>query len=167
MNTPISSRPGHKLYPAPDGCTGHRLWQLLNARTSASRVQYLDSFERRNLVRGPMWDQLAARARAYEVVCELRDSGRTIVLLGQEVRMAFDFALRDDVPSPRLGAWDTGGLPPLLIHPQQAAGCTWRQVPHPSARVTWYDRPENVKLVELLMEELYNEYHRQQMESAR
>lgn len=165
MNNPISTRPGHELYPAPDGCTGHRLWQLLNTRTGASRVQYLDSFERRNLVRGPMWDRLAARARAYEVVCELRDSGRTIVLLGQEVRMAFDFALRNEQFD-----WSDGlrqGLPPLLIHPQQAAGCTWRQVPHPSARVTWYDRPENVKLVELLMEELYNEYHRQQMESAR
>jgi hypothetical protein len=155
MNNPISTRPGHELYPAPEGCTGHRLWRMLNSRTGASRLQYLDTFERRNLVRAVAWDRLAARARAYEMMQELRGTGRTVVLLGQSVREAFDFALRGD------GELEFQyGLPPLLVHPQEAGGCTWRQVPHPSGRNLWYNAEENRKVVELLMEELYVEYQR-------
>jgi hypothetical protein len=147
MNNPLSTRPGHELYPAPEGCTGHRLWRMLNARTGAFRQHYLDTFERRNLVRGLEYDKLKARARAHEMVMELRDSGRTVVLLGQDVRRAFDHALG-------------GALPPVLIHPTVAGGCTWRQIPHPSGRNLYYNDPENRKVVELLMEELYVEYRR-------
>ena len=153
MNNPISTRPGHELYPAPEGCTGWRLWRMLNARTGASRIQYLDTFERRNLVVGKEWDRLAARARAYEVVQELRDSGRTVVLLGQSVREAFHYVLEEWHGVP------VGGLPALLIHPQQVEGVTWRQVPHPSGRNLWFNEPENRKVVELLLEELYWRYH--------
>src|SRR5688500_427358 len=96
MNNPLSTRPGHELYPAPEGCTGHRLWRMLNARTGASRQTYLECFERRNLVRGLEWDRLAARARAYEMVQELRGSGRTVVLLGQSVREAFDWVIKNE-----------------------------------------------------------------------
>lgn len=155
MNNPLSTRPGHELYPAPEGCTGHRLWRLLNARTDASRVQYLDTFERRNLVTAKEWDRLAARARAYEMWQELKGTGRTIVLLGNSVRESFDYIARGDFSV--LGA-DSTGLPPLLVHPQVAGGCTWRQIPHPSGRNTWYATQENRKVVELLMEELYVGY---------
>ncbi len=162
MNNPLSQRDGHALYPAPEGCTGHRLWAMLNSRTGASRLQYLECFDRRNLVTGREWDRLAARARAYEMVCELRDSGRTVVLLGNSVREAFHFVLTDveiEDHERGLAATYKGGLPPLLVHPQVAGGCTWRQIPHPSGRNKWYDVQENRKVVELLMEELY-EAHR-------
>jgi len=82
-----------------------------------------------------------------ETIEELADTGRVVVLLGNSVREAFDRAL-------------SGGLPPVLLHPQQAMGCTWRQVPHPSGRNLWYNVPENVRVVELLMEELYDDYVR-------
>ena len=161
MNNPISTRPGHELYPAPEGCTGHRLWQMLHARTGASRLMYLECFERRNLVAGREYERISARARAYEIVTELRDSGRTVVLLGQEVREAFHYVLRNEVTR----NWRElpegtriSGLPPLLVHPQTAVGVTWRQVPHPSGRNTWYNSRENCEVVELLMEELYVEY---------
>lgn len=147
MNNPISTRPGHELYPAPEGCTGWRLWRMLNARTGASRVQYLDTFERRNVVLARGWNRVEARARAYEIVQELRDTGRTVVLLGRAVQEAFNYAMPGALP-----------LPPLLIHPQESCGCTWRQVPHPSGRNTWYNSEENRKVVELLMEELYVGY---------
>jgi hypothetical protein len=147
MNNPISTRPGHELYPAPEGCTGHRLWRMLNVRTSASRQSYMDSFERRNLVRGLEYDRKMGNMRAAATVAELQGSGRVVVLLGQAVREAFDRAL-------------DGALPPLLIHPQEAVGCTWRQVPHPSGRNLFYNDAANAKLVELLMEELYNEYRK-------
>ncbi len=155
MNNPISTRPGHELYPHPEGCTGHRLWRMLHDRTNASRAAYLDAFERRNLVRGLEWNRLAARARAYEMVVELYGSGRTVVLLGQSVREAFDFVMKG-LPAAMGGA--TNGLPPVLIHPQEAGGCIWRQIPHPSGRNLWFNDAANAKLVGMLMEELYVEY---------
>jgi hypothetical protein len=126
--------------------------------------QYLETFERRNLVRAVEYDRVVARARAHEVVTELRGSGRTVVLLGNSVREAFHYAL-GNTPTQRVGTAEwfgetQGGLPPLLVHPQEVVGCTWRQVPHPSGRNLWYNDPENRKVVELLLEELYVEYHR-------
>lgn len=140
MNNPLSTRAGHELFPAPEGCTGHRLWTMLHDRTHASRQSYMDTFERRNLVRGIPWDRTAAKARAYEMSCEFEGTGRVVVLLGQEVRAAF-------------------GHPPLLIHPQVIGGCTFRQLPHPSGRNRWYNDPDNLKVAELLLEELYHAYH--------
>lgn len=141
-NNPLSTMAGHELYPAPDGCTGHRLWKMLYARTGAFRQQYLDTFERRNLVRGLTFERDSAKMRAKAISAELEGSGRTIVLLGQAVRIAF-------------------GHPRLLIHPQMIGGCTWRQLPHPSGRNQWYYDPANAKLAELLLEELFNEYNRE------
>lgn len=136
MNNPVSTQPGFELYPLPANCTGHRLWTMLNARTGATKGQYLEAFERRNLVRGIDYDKTRAKARAHEISMELDGSGRTIILLGQDVRAAF-------------------GHPRLLVHPQVIGGCTWRQLPHPSGRNIWYNDPENVRVAELLMEELY------------
>ncbi len=122
---------------------------MLRERTGARRGQYLDAFERRNLVTGLEWNRPAARARACEIVQELQGSGRVVVLLGRSVQEAFNYAMPGALP-----------LPPLLVHPQESCGCTWRQIPHPSGRNLWYNDPENKKVVELLMEELYVEYHR-------
>lgn len=159
MNNPISTRPGHELYPLPDGCTGNRLWKMLNERTGATFSDYIRTFERRNLVRGMRYDRNSARARAYEMLCELRGSGRTVVLLGAAVREAFHFCLKDSgdllTSSPTIGE---AGLPPLLVHPQEAGGCTWRQIPHPSGRNLWYNESKNREVVALLMEELYVSY---------
>lgn len=135
MNNPLSMEPGFELYPAPEGCSGHRLWKMLNARTGASRMAYINKFERRNLCVGD-WNARDAKMRAGEIINELWGSGRTVVLLGQEVRAAF-------------------GIPPLLVHPQNIGGTWWRQVPHPSGRNLWYAEPKNVRVIELLMEELY------------
>lgn len=133
----------------------YRLWKMLHTRTGASMPEYRDTFERRSLVCGLEWDRLAARARAYEMFVELRGSGRTVILLGNSVREAFHFVLQNEVHG------STNGLPPVLVHPQVIGGCTWRQVPHPSGRNLWFNDAANVKLVELLMEELYNEYRKE------
>lgn len=140
MNNPLSLQPGHELYPAPEGCTGHRIWRMLHSRTNASRSSYLETFDRRNLIRSAIYERGAAKARAYELTKEFETTGRTIVLLGREVQIAF-------------------GHPPLLIHPQVIGGATFRQLPHPSGRNLWYNVPDNVRLAELLLEELYTQYH--------
>ncbi len=141
MNNPVSTLPGYELYPLPEGCSGHRLWRMLSERTGATMRQYRDTFDRTNLVRGQDYDGTRARARAHELTIALENSGRTVVLLGQAVRAAF-------------------GHPRLLVHPQEIGGCTWRQVPHPSGRCLWYNDAENRKVVAMLLEELYVEYHR-------
>lgn len=146
MNNPLSLAPGHELYPHPPGCTGHRLWSMLNERLPiVTRRRYLDTFERRNLVVGTQYDKRIARASASLIYAELWGSGRVVVLLGNAVRDAF------------------GDVPPLLLHPQLIGGCTWRQIPHPSGRNLWYNVPENRKLVGVLLEELYAAYNRERV----
>ena len=141
MNNPISQADGFQLYPYPEGCTGHRLWSMLRERLPhVSRRSYLDTFERRNLVTGRQWSKEQGRASAERIFAEMWGSGRVIVLLGEDVRRAF-------------------GHPRLLLRPQEIGGATWRQIPHPSGRNLWYNSSNHRKLVGLLMEELYVEYH--------
>jgi hypothetical protein len=142
MCNPVSQEPGHELYPHPDGCTGHRLWKMLQERLPhVSRRHYLETFERRNLVCGVAWNRALGRAEADRIYAELWGSRRTVVLLGEDVRRAF-------------------GHPRLLVEPQVIGGCTWRQLPHPSGRNLWYNSPNHRKMAGTLMEELYVAYHR-------
>jgi hypothetical protein len=110
--------------------TTDRLWELVNARTGVSMEDY---FERRNLIYG---NREKAREAADQIVLEVFGTDRTILLLGDFVRQAFN-------------------LRPMLIHPVKMVGCTWRQIPYPSVYNKWYNEPANVALVELLMEDLY------------
>lgn len=148
MNNPVSSVDGYQLYPAPEGCTGHRIWQMLHERLQVSRTAYIDAFERRNLVTGVRFDRALAKQEADRLFALFWGSGRTIVLFGSEVRVAF-------------------GHPRLLVEPQTIGGCTWRQVPHPSGRNLWYNDPDHKKMVGVLLEELYVAYHRDDVSGAR
>jgi len=98
------------------------MWRMLNARTGATMIQYEQAFERRALTK----DIIA-------LLKELRDTGRTVLLLGDH----------------------TFNIPPILVHPQWIAGCIWRQIPNPAVDVAWYNEPHNRVIVELLLEELY------------
>lgn len=80
---PYGGDPYFALYPAPDGCSGHRLCCLI---LGMRRVDYLRSFERRNLCDGP-WNMELARCRAQE----LRTWKAPIILLGSKVARAFEF----------------------------------------------------------------------------
>lgn len=135
MNNPISSTPGHELFPHPTGCTGWRVWQLLRLKDDTiTRRQYLNGFERVNLVRGLVWDRTEADRAASNLPSLY--SGRIIVVFGEECRRAI-------------------GLPKLLVHPIEQHGVTWRQLPHPSGRCTWYNDEEARDLAASLLIELY------------
>ena len=134
MNNPISSDPHHALYPSPEGCTGHRLWTMLNARTGCSRAQYLEAFERRNLLPGKTWSMPHARLAATQFIEEMR--GRYILVLGAEPR-------------------DALRLPRVLVKPVEMYGSVWRLLPHPSGRNLWYNVRGNREVAELLLEEMY------------
>lgn len=138
INNPVSSEPEHVLFPYPPGCTGHRILQMLQSRMpDITRRQYLQRFERRDLVPFKVVDMSVAKASAARIQKELWGTGRTVVLFGEEVRKAF-------------------GHPRLLLHPQLIGGATWRQVPHPSGRNQWYNEQANRDLVAMLLEDLYN-----------
>jgi hypothetical protein len=135
MNNPVyPGQPEFALYPYPPGCTGERIWEMINERTPLSKQEYLRAFDRRNLVDSGDWRPGEAADRAAELLPDLR--GREIVLLGSQVRRAF-------------------GLPALLIHPLRWRGVRWRQIPHPSGRNLWYNDPTCRALVAMLLSELY------------
>jgi hypothetical protein len=124
----------------PESSIDHQLWKMLHARTGAIMKDYTENFERRNLVRGS-YDRRHFQAGAHRILCDIRDSGRTVILIGKMVREAFNHVT-------------CGALPPVLIHPIQIGGCTWRQIPHVHSR--WYKTEENCRVIEMLLEELYD-----------
>lgn len=134
MNNPISMRPEHALYPAPEGCSGHRLWRLLHEETGATRLQYIDRFCRINLVVG-QWDRRRARLGARELLPSLL--GRDVVVLGQKVREAFDLPDRPTGESFHFG------------------GARFYFLPHPSGRNLWYNSEANRQIARQLLGRLY------------
>jgi hypothetical protein len=104
-SNPYGSDPKFALYPAPDGCSGHRLATLI---LGMSRKDYLDSFERVNLCEGK-WSIRAAR----EKVCELRrGESLRFVLCGRKVSDAFG------VPFiPYTALWQSGDHFAVIPHP--------------------------------------------------
>src|SRR5687768_7687943 len=65
MNNPQGNQP---LWPAPVGCSGHRLAAMLRSRVpSVTDRDYLGAFDRANLVNDRVWDANLARQRAREL----------------------------------------------------------------------------------------------------
>lgn len=127
MCNPLSDDPEFDLYPYPEGSAGWRLWKMMPE--GMRRGQYLDMFERRNLLRERAWDQKRAREAAQVLLPEL--DGRVVVVLGTQVRAAL-------------------GLP--LTEPLRRVKCAyadsfvfeWIAFPHPSGRSRWFNQPENM-----------------------
>ena len=135
MNNPLSVKPEHALYPYPPGCTGHRIFTMLLVKMpDLLRHQYLDGFERVNLVDGKDFSMRLARQKAQEIVDKYQ--GRTVVVLGASTRAALK-------------------LPHKLILPMHRDGVIWRQLPHPSGRNRWYNDARNRELAASLLTELY------------
>lgn len=109
---PYGRDPYYALYPAPDGCAGHRLCcRVLDMR----RHVYLETFGRVNLCDGP-WSIYEARDRAEE----LRQLGlRKIIVLGLKVATAFGVKYR----------------------PFEQAGKSILILPHPSGRCRTWIKP--------------------------
>lgn len=139
MNNPVSSAPEHALFPYPQGCTGWRAWQLLRAAAGeVTRRQYLDAFERVNVLPGRQWDRHAARLAGPPIRDRLVLDRRAFVALGAATREALNTPLTEP------GEWRdylTG------------ARCTW--LPHPSGRNRWYNDPWNAGAAARVLAELY------------
>lgn len=135
MNNPLSSRPEHALWPEPVGCTGWRIWRMLNVACDATPEEYTETFERMNLLNARVWN----REEAAEAALGLWEKwqGREVALLGDEVYYAL-------------------GLPRVpKILPQEYNGVRFRRVPHPSGRSHWYNNMVNREMVGLLLEDMF------------
>lgn len=137
MNNPLSDDPDYDLYPYPEGCAGWRLWQMLPAGTT--HRQYLDAFERRNLLRARAWNARAAREAARELAPVL--DGRLVVLLGTEVRAALGL--------PRVEPLSRGACELEDAHFEYIA------MPHPSGRNLWFNTQANLEAARAMLLELY------------
>lgn len=83
-NNPYGSAPEFVLYPAPRGCTGERLCRALELDPD----EYLETFERRNLLAVLKWSVHVAREAAARILSEA-GAGDALVLLGGKVTAAF------------------------------------------------------------------------------
>ncbi len=86
-SNPYGSDPEFDLYPSPRSCAG---WRMYHFVLGLDEDDYLDTFERRNLLRTARWSAPAARAAAEAVAQECaRAGGAALVLLGAKVAAAF------------------------------------------------------------------------------
>lgn len=91
-SNPYGANPEFALYPAPDGCSGHRLCCLI---LGMRRQAYMNVFERVNLVDGK-WSMKAARSRAEELIDGKYgfSEEQPLILLGSKVASAFSVTFR-------------------------------------------------------------------------
>lgn len=86
-NNPYGADPYYVLYPDPQGCTGERLCKALGF-DPGNPDAYLETFERRNLLKTTKWSVPKAREAATTILGELA-RGDALVLLGARVTVAF------------------------------------------------------------------------------
>ena len=134
MNNPLSRDPARALWPDPPNCTGWRIWQMLHARTGATKYDYLQAFHRYNLCPVTEWHTDTARENWKLMEQDLLEKFDTVVLLGTAVRRAAGLL-----------------LPALYVSRTVIA------IPHPSVLNRWYSTDKNRQMVELILEELYVE----------
>lgn len=89
-SNPYGGDPDFALYPAPDGCSGHRLCCLI---LGMRRSDYMREFSRRNLCDGP-WHISEARQHAVHLLREGAEDGRRFILLGSKVASAWGLPFR-------------------------------------------------------------------------
>jgi len=123
-DNPYGADPEFALYPAPRGCSGHRLMQILGLPED----EYL-GLHRRNLCDGA-WSMRAARLRVAAIALDRAAPWRVVVMLGRKVATAFAYedAFFTRGIEPMTAAWDR---PIWLV-----------SLPHPSGRNTIWNRPE-------------------------
>lgn len=141
MNNPISSDPQYALYPRPDGCTGNRIWLMLNQATlgGVTAIQYRNRFDRVNVLHAREWSVKAARESGRVLLPVLDQARRTVLIFGAQTKDALGLEV----------------VPPLQWV-ERRDGCRWAWAPHPSGRNYWYNDQENRFRVAFELARLYN-----------
>lgn len=119
MSNPYSTDPARALWPEPVGCSGWHLWKMIHEVCGMTAEEYVQLFDRMNLVEGEDWNFRRARRAAKKLVPNLR--GREVAVLGRETMRAI---------GPR-------GLAPCQSVRHE--GATLVYLPHPSGLNRWYN----------------------------
>ena len=131
MNSP---KGGEALSPS-DGA-GKRLFEYAKRYGGFEESQYLESFERINVLESTEWDRDRASEVARGWVKSMRFSGLSVVLLGHEV-------------------WDAFQLPEVPIFRGTVFRRTvWWRCPHPSGRSLVYNDEVNRERIGRLLSEV-------------
>lgn len=126
----MNSKTGEALGLLPTTGAGARLWRC----TGFTLREYLDSFDRMNLLEEPEWDRNAAKESAKRVRERLR--GRTVIVLGSQAWTALSLSKR------------------LPFDPcETSEGTRWFLLPHPSGKNLWYNEEANRDRVRSFFEE--------------
>ena len=134
MNNPLASDPDDALVCWPEGCTGHRVYEMLRAmRPALDEDAYLAMFDRRNLLPGREWSDRAAREAGLELRAHL--SG-LVAVLGAKTWAALGLPRREWLGHARFG------------------GAWWYRVPHPSGLNQWYNDATNRRAAAALLLQL-------------
>ena len=132
MNNPNSEYPEFSLYPDPPGCAGWNLWK----HSGLSREEYLEQFERMNMLNGRQWIPSHAREAAEELRTTL--ASRTVVLLGEDVARLM---------------W-VGDTTPHYKWVCKPEGGWWAKIPHPSGRCRHWNDPWQRAAIQVFLGEL-------------
>jgi hypothetical protein len=118
-NNPYGSPPEYDLYPTPTGSAGHRLCHLV---LGLERREYMDRYDRVNLLRSPSWSAPEARRSALGVLARWD----RVVACGARVAEAF-------------------GLPraPFVVH--RVGLSLVAVIPHPSGLSREWSKPGAVE----------------------
>lgn len=163
MNNPLSDRPEMALWPSPPGCTGWRIWKMLEDHGGVGPQDYVEAFDRVNILNSQEFSARRARAAAADLLRRL--GGRTRVVVLGAAPLA---ALR--LPPLQPGHWhqfwrvppapEPTAHGPKPIDPEAMAARLIRYtcLPHPSGRCRWYNDHDNRRLARHLLWDLWTEW---------
>ena len=115
---PYGPDPEFAMYPSPRGCAG---WRLCHLVLKMDPDDYLEAFDRRNLLVASKWSAPRAREAAAQLVRE--SNGAPLILLGAKVAAAFILTFQP---------FSTGELPFRFAPPGFSLAQRYVMLPHPS-----------------------------------
>lgn len=151
-SNPYGGDPYYALYPDPPGCAGHRLCHKV---LGMAEDEYLEAFDRVNLLDGPRWRVPVARTAARLLLRQTPkgkpvvlpshwiEFGQPLILLGARVTRAFRLTYTPFA----LHAWCDG----LGDHRRILV------LPHPSGRCRVWNEPGAIEKARRAVTELMKE----------
>lgn len=139
---PYSDDPWDALAPRPRNSSGGRLFAMLKSVDPDLAKNYMILFDRYNLINRitDVRRTELLRANAAGILTQARPGG-TIVLLGEDVRLAFCRALGQVIHK-------------VFLHPQSIDGIRFRVIPHTSGKSIIYNHEINKRLVGMMLADL-------------
>ena len=156
LDNPRSSDPRFALCPAPAGCTGYRIFDMVADQVPAyRRAQYLKDYSRVNLYpvghakNGKGATEMDRAMAGWALLYADQGEHAAVVLFGERVRLAFNH-LVELVP-------EEGEDIAFGQHQAASGTIIFCSMPHPSGRNHWYNNTEHKQLAGRILAEFRDE----------